>query len=144
MKDSSGTGVEKARGEWKRWGLIILSLMMLAVVLLSIFLPEYVAGWAGEISPGCAFRRCTGISCPGCGGTRSFSALLQGDILQAFRYNFFLPFILLALFVEYLRLCAIHIFRWKNWENQRHYRLFFSVFAYSALVWFILRNVLGI
>lgn len=144
MNEASGIGEAKNRGAWKRWGLIICSLMMLAVVMLCVFMPEYVNSWAREISPGCAFRRCTGISCPGCGGTRSLGALLQGDILQAFRYNFFLPFILLAFFVEYLRICAIHIFGRRNWETQFHYRLFFSVFAYGALLWFILRNILGI
>ena len=144
MKEASGIGEEEERRGWARWGLIIISLIILALVSLSIILPEHVTGWARGISPGCVFRRSTGISCPGCGGTRSFCALLQGDILQAFRYNFFLPLMLIALFLEYLRLCAIHIFGRRNWENQFHYRLFFSVFAYGALLWFILRNILGI
>jgi len=44
----------------------------------------------------CALNLVTGISCPGCGNTRSFIALLHGDIYQAIRYNAL--FLLLAPF----------------------------------------------
>ncbi len=38
----------------------------------------------------CAFRRLSGLYCPGCGGTRSVEALLRGDFLSCFFYH---PFV---------------------------------------------------
>jgi Protein of unknown function (DUF2752) len=37
--------------------------------------------------PRCMFRLATGLHCPGCGATRCVSALLHGDLEQAFAYN---------------------------------------------------------
>jgi len=35
----------------------------------------------------CLFRRVTGRPCPACGATRATVALLQGDVVEAWRYN---------------------------------------------------------
>lgn len=35
----------------------------------------------------CSFREATGLYCPGCGGTRAFLALLEGDIVKSFIYH---------------------------------------------------------
>lgn len=48
----------------------------------------------------CPFYHVTGLYCPGCGMTRASLSLLDGDLVQAFRYNN-LVFILLPLFVIY-------------------------------------------
>jgi Protein of unknown function (DUF2752) len=37
--------------------------------------------------PGCTFHQLTGWHCPGCGMTRAAHAALNGEILQAFRFN---------------------------------------------------------
>jgi Protein of unknown function (DUF2752) len=37
--------------------------------------------------PGCTFHWLTGWYCPGCGMTRAAHAVLNGEILQAFRFN---------------------------------------------------------
>ena len=126
-----------------KWVLIGVTVVLLAVGGLCVCMPELMSEWFGSISPGCWFRRYTGIACPGCGGTRSTRALLSGDIAGAFRYNFFFPLILFALFLEYVRLCAVHLFKCRNWECKRYYRVFFQIFAYAALVWFIIRNIMG-
>ncbi len=42
----------------------------------------------------CMFHKLTGLSCPGCGGTRAMAALLTGQWKQALEYN---PLILLYL-----------------------------------------------
>lgn len=44
----------------------------------------------------CPFRLITGLPCPGCGLTRSWTAATHGDIADAFSYNFFGPISLLA------------------------------------------------
>lgn len=35
----------------------------------------------------CSFQAVTGLPCPGCGGTRAFYRLFQGEILQSMVYN---------------------------------------------------------
>lgn len=35
----------------------------------------------------CQIKMCTGLYCPGCGGTRCIYALLRGDIIGAIRSN---------------------------------------------------------
>lgn len=44
--------------------------------------------------PVCPLYKVTGFACPGCGMTRSFHALVHGDIIGAFRFNLFMPLML--------------------------------------------------
>lgn len=44
----------------------------------------------------CPFRLITGLPCPGCGLTRSWTAAAHGDLADAFSYNFFGPISLIA------------------------------------------------
>lgn len=37
----------------------------------------------------CRLKAMTGISCPGCGGTRALKSLIKGDILSSLYYNAF-------------------------------------------------------
>lgn len=41
--------------------------------------------------PQCPFHRLTGLNCPGCGLTRGFHALFEGDVLSALHFNALLP-----------------------------------------------------
>ena len=56
------------------------------------------AGWVGL--PGgplytvCAFRRLTGIPCPGCGLTRAMAALARGELLLALHFHPFAPLLI--------------------------------------------------
>jgi len=42
----------------------------------------------------CAFKRTTGISCPGCGMTRAMAALARGDLWSALQLHPFAPLLL--------------------------------------------------
>lgn len=44
-----------------------------------------------HIFPPCILYTKTGLYCPGCGGTRSVHALMEGDVWGSFRYH---PFVL--------------------------------------------------
>ena len=71
--------------------------------LLTFPLWQDLALWIGRHLPPCYFYQTTGIPCPGCGLTRSITALLHGDILLAMRYNmmpFFLAVFLIPLWIE--------------------------------------------
>ena len=58
----------------------------------------FAAGWAGLPSGAgytvCAFRRLTGIPCPGCGLTRAMGALARGELLLALHFHPFAPLVL--------------------------------------------------
>jgi hypothetical protein len=65
------------------------------LVLLAAALPSKGAG-----VPICLFRYLSGLPCPGCGLTRSFSCILHGDFERGYDYHpfgyFLLPLFLLA------------------------------------------------
>ena len=103
-----------------------------------------ITGMVRDISPGCIFRKFTGIACPGCGGTRAARALVAGDMVRAFQYNFLLPMAVAGLLLEYTRLGIMAFSSREDWRNKRWYRLYFIIFAWMVPVWFILRNVLGV
>lgn len=50
----------------------------------------------------CPFYEITGLYCPGCGGTRSLTALLHGDVLLAFHENPSTPVLLLVIGLFYI------------------------------------------
>ncbi|MEB3310710.1 MAG: DUF2752 domain-containing protein [Snowella sp.] len=52
----------------------------------------------------CPIRALTGIPCPGCGLTRSFIAICQGDWGAAFNHHFFGPILFLGFFLISLHL----------------------------------------
>lgn len=73
-----------------------------AMILIIIFREQIL--WIGKHFGICVFHTVTGLWCPGCGNTRSVTALLHGDILLAVRNNASLPFIGLLLICLYAEL----------------------------------------
>jgi hypothetical protein len=50
----------------------------------------------------CLFKAITGIPCPGCGMTRAFLELAEGDFVAAFQLNpFSIPFFLVLIFSSF-------------------------------------------
>ena len=86
--------------KWLKAFYIILPFFCLAGALtvkanLSFFL---------SLLPQCPFNTVTGLYCPGCGITRSITALLQGDPLADLRYNaapLVLGLLLVFLYIEW-------------------------------------------
>lgn len=50
----------------------------------------------GTWYPPCAFHAATGLWCPGCGLTRGFHQLFNGNLGAALSYNVFVPLVLVA------------------------------------------------
>lgn len=78
---------------------IIRILVILCIALCGIYVFNF--GWE------CIFKKIFHISCPGCGLTRAFYALLNFDILSAIKYNilaiplvFLVGIVLIFLIVE--------------------------------------------
>lgn len=59
----------------------------------------YLTLWPKEFRIPCLFHASTGLLCPGCGTTRSLTALVHGDVAGALSFNpliYFIPVFLLA------------------------------------------------
>jgi len=77
----TGSGTAAARGWGRGWWLAVPAVAAAAFVLRE-FEPR------GQFFyPQCWLYRLTGLQCPGCGGLRATHALLNGDIVAAWRLN---------------------------------------------------------
>jgi Protein of unknown function (DUF2752) len=78
----------------------------------------------------CPLRSLTGIPCPTCGMTRSFTAIAQGDLGQAVQYHLFGP----AVFILFL-MVALHLLRElkANQPRSAFYSFLFRPIAYSSV-----------
>lgn len=99
-------------------------------------------------APRCLMKLLTGWQCPSCGGQRALHAFLHGRIAEAVSYNLFfviaVPFLLVT---DYSTLMinrpnpsrfTIALY---NFSTSRY-----TLFSYIAiyLIWWVLRNILGI
>ncbi len=74
----------------KRFKNILILLFGMLFVLIAI---------SGTIKLNCIFKKLFNISCPGCGLTRSFRALLRFDIISSFKYNIFGPILFIIIII---------------------------------------------
>jgi Protein of unknown function (DUF2752) len=64
-------------------------------------------------TPNCIIKLTTGFDCPGCGGTRAFYYLMQGNVLAAARSHLVLVFAAPYLVYMYVAWAAGAMFNWK-------------------------------
>ncbi len=95
------------------------------------------------LRPPCVILQATGFYCPGCGGQRMLSALLRGDLPQAFRRNPFL-FCILPLAAAYAVAEAVRYTQKKRplYQSKR-FPAVLIVILVLALVFAVLRNLPG-
>jgi hypothetical protein len=79
---------------------LTLATLFGAAILVCMVIPQEV--WK-NLPDLCLFHRCFGRPCPTCGLTRSWGALLHGEVATAFRYHLLGPW-LLALLIGILAL----------------------------------------
>lgn len=108
----------------------------------------YIAGWIGiglavgyvllsnlfgfrltEVLPPCAFHLLTGFYCPGCGGTRAVTALLQGKVIQSLYYH---PLVVYTAVIGgwFMISHSIELLSKKKWCIGMHYR---NIYLWIAL-----------
>ncbi|MBQ2813488.1 MAG: DUF2752 domain-containing protein [Akkermansia sp.] len=117
-------------------------LLLLVLAAGMLWFPQQLSELVGTLSPGCIFRKLTGLECPGCGGTRALRALISGDIGAAMGYNPFIIAALPILLIEYLR-------SWWSYlhhadapiARSRAYCILLQLFAAATILWFIGRNL---
>lgn len=62
-------------------------LIIAGIIIVALIFVKFTLNFWISIMPQCLFFKVTGLYCPGCGGTRSVIALLNGNIWTAFKYN---------------------------------------------------------
>lgn len=89
--------------------------------------------------PGCFVYKYLHLYCPGCGNTRSITALLHGDLAASLRYNPIPILMLLLTVLAYLEYAStsfgkpIKLLPRKLW--------FYLVLIILMVIYFILRNI---
>ncbi|TNE92023.1 MAG: DUF2752 domain-containing protein [Deltaproteobacteria bacterium] len=114
MSASSATAKsKKPKSIFSSWwfGDSLLLALCASVVFAAIILtptPEFVEFFGTRVPETCGYKRVLGMSCPGCGLTRSFTYMAHLDPLQAFRMNWMGPpfflFVLIQVPYRVLRL----------------------------------------
>lgn len=89
----------------------------------------------------CVFHALTGLLCPGCGGTRMFKSLINGDILKAFYYNQFVFISLPIFFVLFINLVYSNFKNNKPLINKIPNWVYF-IYIGLLVVFGIIRNII--
>jgi hypothetical protein len=90
--------------------------------------------------PVCPFHALTGLNCPGCGLTRGFHALFQGDILTALHFNALLP-VYLLLFLYLFASLGLVLISGRGFEFRRFSPRIIYGFLVLTLIFGIVRNL---
>ena len=81
---------------WIRFGLLMLVACWVAVFCVAMWLDPYDENGKARLMethrqlnlPPCTFKVLTGMPCPSCGMTTSFSLLVRGDVWNSLKANF--------------------------------------------------------
>ncbi len=120
---------------------LVFVCVIFAVIGGYLFLVNPVSYW---FTPKCPVKLLTGFNCPACGIQRFFHALLHGNIMKAFAYNYYLAYTL-----PYM---SLFIICWVMKEGKYKKRLGYIIenrhavwfYVISFFAWFIIRNILHI
>ena len=119
----------------------IVNLIVSISLALSVGLLYYVSFRYLDISVPCVFRKLTGLYCPGCGLTRMCSAIIEGDLIAAFRYNP-LCFVLFPFFVFLaVRYSILYVKNGKRLGCGKLDVIMLSVLVSLLLIFAVLRNI---
>lgn len=106
------------------WGEAVL-VILLGAIFVTAFLSdpsqESISLFGVQVPELCVVKRLTGYRCPGCGLTRSFAYMGEGQVLEAFRMHILGPPIFVAMLYQ-LVYSALRLFKgprwiapWKRW-----------------------------
>lgn len=117
----------------------IINVVTTLVLGLLLLFGYYYLNKRFGLSISCMFYKITGLYCPGCGITRCFFAILEGDFYKAFMYNQ-LVFILIPFAIIYFIYKAYLYITSKN-DKMKIPNIFWIILLIIVIVFGILRNV---
>lgn len=114
--------------------------MAVAVIAAAIYF-FYDPSVPGNLFPRCIFLTLTGYKCPGCGSQRAIHAVMNGHLLQAFKFN-------AALIVAVPLVGTYLVTEWKRDAWPRLYNVLNSASAgiivlVAIVAWWVLRNIMN-
>lgn len=122
---------------------ILVSISPILIILLMFIVKvAYKSFITGKFLP-CLFNLVTGYLCPGCGGTRSFFSLMEGDIISSFKYNAFVPIMVISAIVVYVKL-FIKVILEKDINVLPKDDRFVYIPLILFLIYFVIRNIFPI
>ncbi len=91
----------------------------------------------------CIFNLITHLNCPGCGNSRAALAVLHLDFAGAFKYNALFP--LEFAYIAYVFICSArqYIKTGKAYYDSP-YKIIDMITLIIVLLWFVVRNLIGI
>jgi len=118
--------------------LIILGFaILLLVIIYGLWDPAQFAFF-----PRCPFKMLTGLSCPGCGSQRALHQLLHLNILQAIRSNILLVILIPVCFFAFF--AALFKDKFPRLYKAFHNHIFSLSICALILIWWVVRNILGV
>lgn len=112
----------------------------IAILSTGAFVVGYFNPTTAGFFPVCPLFKLTGIHCPGCGLTRGFHALFQGDVLTALHFNALLPIFAFVIgFLIVSMLLVVWRGRGLSWRFFPPASLY--GFLFLAAAFFVLRNL---
>ena len=121
----------------KRFKNILILLFVILFILIVV---------CGTIKLDCIFKKLFNISCPGCGLTRSFRALLRLNIITSFKYNIFGPILFIIIIIGIIFLIKDII---KNEDKAIKYTYkilnkYYYIVIICLIISMIINNIRGI
>ena len=128
-------------------GKIWIWIIPVAIVAAGIFYYFFDPA-TSVLAPKCIMKEITGYQCPGCGFQRAAHAFLHGRVIEAVSYNLFfiiaIPYFLILLYSTLMmhgkNPSALTV-KLYDFATSRY-----TLYAYIAiyLIWWVVRNILGI
>lgn len=112
-------------------------LLVVAAVVYYLFEPS-----ADSFYPRCVFLSWTGYPCAGCGMQRAIHSLLHLDVAAALRYNAF--FVALVPVAGLMGVSYVLRHRWPKPYALLTGSPFLAALGVLALLWWVVRNLLGL
>ncbi len=114
-------------------GIVIFLCSAVGIVLYAAFFT------ITDIGIPCVFHEITGMQCPGCGMTHALSSIIQGDFIEAYRYNA-LSLTICPMIVIYLLARALKYIKTGK-EEFSFMEILFLIICLVICVWyFLFRN----
>lgn len=119
----------------------ILGIISICVILIFFLVLYWLNIDIFHIDIPCPIYSTTGFYCPGCGGTRAFKFLLQGDILNSLKYH---PFVVYAIGMGsiYLILNTISLIRGKGFTGMKVKSIYFLLAPVIIVGQFLIKNLI--